>query len=676
MPNTTIFAGTGRRVLTTDQVEDTRDQYISDFEQAALIGSFSQSSEDDRSDGSGTALGLGQRTLDTATASQMLDYSDDLSTTPGLHTAALQSFTAALAVPAAPAREPAASEERDIPHTLAVYLASTLSSPDVRSPSCDSIASFPTDTLSEPGLSATGDEVSDSAWDGHSETGYASSAERASSRVYNTNKGLVMPKLRPEAVGHRHANARTVQDTNRKRVLIVGGTRKYRRRGRSVSYYADILVFFCTERQQRQLSAALSDHITNYVSPRRGQDDNKTQSHLTTASLASSTASFQDLYLSSGDFVSDAESEGEGNPPESIEIASSLASAAETCQEPFVALQSMLQPSAGHSSAAYQAVLKTLLSHVNAVHVCFWLLPVSKDQLTHIISSNRNCLRELCNTTLFVPITVSAHFDPLDQILEGPVRTALGISDKGTLISLSEQAKILSFSRCLATSRLRTILAGTDIAGMLDGKYKDWVAQADQAKSVKHTFSGADLSAAQPQSTSSMQSSSAILGSLSTSAIASLPAPSASIGSSSALSQDESESGPPPSLAQSWHSWQSRPQRSLSGACFDPLHIPSLVRLAGLNLSASFVTLRSTISGFISAAFHRYASSRDRVQTQQVPGDPNDGRATSGVTLPSSIRAFCSWNNAAAGDNTTGCLIRCHGIFIAAAIVSVALFFS
>lgn len=198
--------------------------------------------DDDDSDSvdstwSSTALGLGRRpdSEETTTGS-----TEDLSTTPGVHTGALRYFPLSTARTSSPVMpnyvdyEPASPT----PNTLDAYLTSTLSSPRARTLSSGSLSSFRTDMLSDYD---DRDEAALSEPD--SSHGRHSIQRDVRSTITGTHSGLprahglVMPRAASRASvsesssSQEHASAQaSCSETSAgpNRILVVGGTRESR----------------------------------------------------------------------------------------------------------------------------------------------------------------------------------------------------------------------------------------------------------------------------------------------------------------------------------------------------------------------------------------------------------------------------------------------------------------
>jgi hypothetical protein len=126
------------------------------------------------------------------------------------------------------------------------------------------------------------------------------------------------------------------------------------------------------------------------------------------------------------------------------------------------------------------------------------------------------------------------------------------------------------------------------------------------------------------------------------------------------------------------------PMPLLSGFA-DPLHIPSLFRLLGLNLVASFVGLKQRIFGF----FRTGSTSQYRRQPKRLPSssDSISSNSSSKVTSRQATRPpspvsyrpsfFCCNNGSGASkEDWSHCkAYRCRGLVIASFAIGIALFF-
>ena len=237
MSGSATWDGTGLRVVSNGFDSSSRSPLDS------VIPLESSCSDDgDRSSEEGTALAARPAYSDIGEA---LDSGDDLYTdmiTPGLHTATAGSMQFSphpiSTIPSSP-----------VPLTLASYLASNLSSPKTRSHSSGSLASFPTDLLSEisrqDSASRAGspygvetDEEAGSEF--NSDPGESSSSPVRKPRGDADRSALVMPKIVHEVHdsdiesekaasaarrrSRRSRYTRSAEKLSGPRIMIIGGS--------------------------------------------------------------------------------------------------------------------------------------------------------------------------------------------------------------------------------------------------------------------------------------------------------------------------------------------------------------------------------------------------------------------------------------------------------------------
>lgn len=654
-----------------------------------------------------------------------LDNSFDDMVTPGLHTAGMASLhfgatfnsNDGLNTSNAPYRSSASSSRpsssnyrSSAPHspgappmTLASYLSSTLSSPQTRSMSSGSLASFPTDFLSDisraESVADTDDGASELASDGGGDPSSSTSQLPPRSEARRSRRDehlrdssdLVMPKLAPSSNPDSHdgsspsdsdkaspapLNARRpvrvkqAQTTNNAanltttsssfpRVLIAGGTSKSCRIACChvilTVLNLVLLLFALTDKQQAKLKAALA-HGSDTPVYENGQ-----------ATLTN-----------------------RNQHQESVESVESLAAAGERAERPFTVLQTILRPELPTSDAALlENLLPSLLEQVAAVSVCLLILDVQhgKSLAQHVLEQFQH-IYDLSKFTALVPILVEAdgptERDSVSQLIQGSIDW-LGRSKDGRLASLKAKARPYHIRDL---DGIASALAGYDFNTSTVKSFQRWNSPilAFPARSFRGRQSPRQSKSMTPVSRPASNSSlSDVVNTATQGRSEDLPSFASSMLESVTL---------PPSVAQSESSTSSTGFKLASSTprtvrrrqpCYrnnlDPLHLPSLLRLVGLNLATSFSSFACTVK----AVFQNAKTTEEDVIRQLLEEDQgkNVNSDPKLEQMMPSVRPFygcCRWRYSPEGEEyyqEEKCKWqRCGGIIFAGTLIGITLWFS
>lgn len=360
---------------------------------------------------------------------------------------------------------------------------------------------------------------------------------------------------------------------------------------------------------------------------------------------------------------------------DSVEAVSDLLSAYERVERPFAALHQILRPGDDNASNTelLQNLLPSLLSQVSAISVCFLILDTSDGRsLAQHVSDQFPQIRMISEYAPLVPIIFDSEGDAhgtdcTSQLTQGTIDW-LGRSKRGTLGSLRSKARPfrLEYLQDLLVTLAASDLQSAPVKAFL--RYSS-LHSAPPTRSLK---------APEKEGTEapSAQDDTPFPASLDSSMLADVSIPSSSHISSSIPTQTPTASD----------NMRPRP-----GVCFplmlDPLHLPSLLRLVGLNLASSLQSLSCTMSNVL-----RYRKdsgpSPDEKLIQQLLAEQNMPLTPRPQPPVSSahIQPFfgCArWRYAGAnGDHgryrrhEKSAPRRCCGLFVAGIIVSIALWFS
>ena len=575
------YDGTGLRVIATPGgsagiVEDV--QEVTRYE-----------ASDDGSDSDVTALA--PRTASnvdpevTMQPSQAMDTPFDDLETPSLASATMQSMRFPTEVPQ--------------PSSLSTYLASTISSPKTRSQSSSSLASFPTDLLSEVSAvsvvdtdEAKSDVLSD---DGESET-------RSIASLTGSVSELVMPRMFGQS-GSSGASDKTSSSSDREqrtqaskeaaspytgaprlRFLIIGPNGTFACRPSTIPVHLCVVI----GAQRHDVKAMLG-----YRSSRSRRKKDR---------LPGSTSLPSEPEVA---FF-------EGVP--------SLKAAHERVLDPFETLKTLLQPDLTSAEASLvDSVLPFLLENASAVDACFWIInPERNISLAQHVSGNYTELRRLCKLATVFPIMsedlVDAEVNATSQLVQGDLEM-WGLGKDGQIANLRKRAKVLVLTGHHRNDEgLQTALRHAQLRSKSVELYRRWssVALPPPRPALRQTRTLRSGSTRQTNDSDTPTPSGLITTNL----------PS-SLSSSALASPSRPEAG--------WVNW--RPGNLHNGnrglVCrtphFDPLSAASLFHLVGLRLAQGIASFRSCFSwlwrqGVLSAGSEEARGAEDEGGAEDTPG--------------------------------------------------------
>lgn len=379
-----------------------------------------------------------------------------------------------------------------------------------------------------------------------------------------------------------------------------------------------------------------------------------------------------------------------------VECVGSLAAAGERAERPFTVLQTILRPEIPTTDAALlENLLPNLLDQVAAVSVCLLILDVqeSKTLAQHVLEQFQR-IYELAKFTALVPILVQSEDatgrDSVSQLTQGNIDW-LGRGRDGTLASLKAKARPYHIGEL---DGLALALAGYDFNASTVKSFQRWNSPVmvfpDHSRSSRGRQSGRQVRTEASSDrhgsnsdtseivTTQSQSPSQEPGSLASSMLESVTLPPLSSRSGCSASSEESKRSVrsvPSTIGQ-----RTRKSQQCHRDNLDPLHLPSLLKLVGLNLAASFTSVAYTIK----AVFRPTGASEDDEEIRKLL---EEDRARSGhdrtKPLPATLKPFygCGrWRYSTDGeqyhqDDKNKCQ-RCGGIIFAGLVIGIALWFS
>lgn len=442
------------------------------------------------------------------------------------------------------------------PSTLSTYLASVTSSPRSRSLSTSSLASFPTDLLSDASATDAEDES-------RSDTGSVGGEEDIWSinSVAGSLSQLIMPAVPVEAASSGASDSdRTSSSNNR-------GKERQRDNG---------------------IDASTSDHNLRFVII--GTDDalkHDLKAMLGRRSTRSRIKRGSETLGPSGSVKAD-------RPQRTtFECVSTLLEAQTRLLQPFEALKGLLKPDLNDAGASLvEAVLPFLLGNAGGVDACFWLIdPDKRVSLAQHVSQHYADLRRLCRIASVFPIIradlLAADISATSQLVQGDLEM-WGLSPNGKISSLRNRARVLTVRPHQKEDiELTQALREAQLRSKSVALYRKW------SMPPKSTFVRPVLPRARSGSSWSRPADSDNFGSS-----GELKSEDLALSvSSSALVSPTSPTSPISSTG--WPLGRARQRESLCRTeHLDPLHARSLLRLIGLQLADAFTALRATLAHF------------------------------------------------------------------------------
>ena len=392
----------------------------------------------------------------------------------------------------------------------------------------------------------------------------------------------------------------------------------------------------------------------------------------------------------------------------SIISAANFSVALQKVLSPFDALQRILGPKLSTSDGeATVSLLPDILERVEVIDVCIWMLPIRLQHLQDTLNGpDGSVLNQLSQYATILPLFVGK----LDN--EKDCRHALlrhnsnlaGIDEAGRLSPLMT-AHMASCSGDVTTSRLLNVLQAFDIRQSRSIAYTAWYAKfgkigsrpplyAESQRSrngsngsferLRRKSSGVCSVASEFSHAAQIDTQEA--SSFTTSMIEGLSLP--------PTSQHSSDPEQPalPSIRRARNVLGVKDPRQdskkLQATPLDPLHIPSLIRLMGLHLSAGLSAWRQRVAGLFArhSTFSRLPSSSPDNE-QEVGSDvfagsnPESLLDGSSSIAKRSVFGHCSrrYEPSRAENEPTWRdtrLYRCKGLIIAGVVLGVAMFFS
>lgn len=393
----------------------------------------------------------------------------------------------------------------------------------------------------------------------------------------------------------------------------------------------------------------------------------------------------------SGDFRSTS-NDTLSEQPDRVESVESLAAARERAERPFTVLQTVLRPEVSASDASLlENLLPSLLDQVAAVSVCLLILDVEdgKSLAQHVLDNFKH-IHELAKFTALVPILVQADNeggrDSVSQLIQGNIDW-LGRNKDNRISSLKAKARpyhlgdLDGLASALANHNFdaRTTKAFQrwnapviSIPARPKGRQSPKLRRPSSSDGSRPLTSSSSTDDSEKRSTSSPALRAQETPSFASSMLESVSVPASSL--QSGTSDHLNVIGAPPAA-------KKPAQRYRGHSQLDPLHLPSLLRLVGLNLAASFTSFASTLKAMFGPP---KTSDEDTIRAllQEDEARKPAGSA-SRVDVPATVKPFygcCRWRYSPDGEgyhqeDKSKCQ-RCSGIVLAGIVIGVALWFS
>lgn len=378
----------------------------------------------------------------------------------------------------------------------------------------------------------------------------------------------------------------------------------------------------------------------------------------------------------------------------SIESVGSLAAAGERVERPFTVLQTVLRPELPTTDASLlENLLPSLLDQVAAVSVCLLILDVDDGKkLAQHVLENFRCIYELSKFTALLPILVESDSeggrDSVSQLIQGNIDW-LGKNKDGKIASLKAKARpyhindLDGLALALASYHFnaQTVKAfqrwNTPLTlppSRMRGRHSPKTRRSSSATGSRPVSSSSSSGDSEQSNKALRSDQSQAPSSLTPSMLESVSVPPSSLHSGLGVSSELEKSDSTSTL------------RCKRAPChghsqLDPLHLPSLLRLVGLNLAASFTSFASTVK----AIFRPSEESEDDVIRALLEEDHlrRSGESKKQTIIPPTVKPFygcCRWRYTPDGEgyheeDKSKCQ-RCAGIVLAGIVIGVALWFS
>ena len=384
-----------------------------------------------------------------------------------------------------------------------------------------------------------------------------------------------------------------------------------------------------------------------------------------------------------------------------IETTQDIDSASERVVKPFNDLRGILRPDiVTEENELVHKLLPTLLIQAAAIDAVLLLLRTAPgESLAQHVAMRYTSIRRLSKLTTLVPV--------LYERLEGSAASHLtqgdidfwGLDKRGELASLRQKggAKVLSLTEMEVD--LAAVLFRANVGVRVQQCYQRWAAPASifEVSRPVYTRSGTALCGSRPSSSESknsdlLPSDPPTSNSLSTGSASSGQSamPSPTVGEAVELPVAHRVPAPPiwPGTAND------------TAPCVDPLHLPSLFRLMGISLAATFSRIRAGLSALLSGAtpLQEVATGNFRPASplsgsKRSSQNPDADTATSRSPSPANSEdarprspfiGCCKYRYLhgsfdGAGDRPFSPfeqMLRCKGLLIATCVFGIALFFS
>lgn len=354
-----------------------------------------------------------------------------------------------------------------------------------------------------------------------------------------------------------------------------------------------------------------------------------------------------------------------------IEQADDLSSLHSRVTKPLQGLRAIVRPDASTASSdLLQGLLPTLLDRVAAIDAIFWLVTSAE-----AIDAAESVIHDLSALVTVIPILLALD-EHLAHKLTSTFHEVAGLTGEDQLKALKDGGMVVYANRSACGSLLLALRTSEALANTID-RTLVFIGQAPNSLNTedhhRHQLPSSASGAASSTSGRSCSSGRSAdidshgLPSLGSSLIGSLSIPTSSpTNSGDALETNETSPGAFASLR------HSSPIPRSTAPRLDPLHLPSLIHLVGLNLVAGFRRWKSSFQGL-------FWSSRDvRTSTDVPPASTKEEAPFSspaehdssciGAAFILHPHRFYNPHNPAAG--------KVRGLVIAGVIVGLALFFS
>jgi hypothetical protein len=386
------------------------------------------------------------------------------------------------------------------------------------------------------------------------------------------------------------------------------------------------------------------------------------------------------------------------SPAFNIESVESLAAAGERAERPFTVLQSVLRPEIANTDASLlENLLPNLLDQVAAVSVCLLILEVPADKsLAQHISEQFQQLHHLSKLTALLPILVEKDGidgrDSVSQMTQGNIDW-LGRNKHGKIGSLKARARPYRIEELQgladglvehsfidptvrAFQRWNTPASASVLSGRRARRRSTAIPPAQTGSTSRLA-----TSTSEPQSPMSQDHSASLdLLSMSSSVAESISVPP----SSEELISRTSDVRKAKPLS------SARQERSCYSSHLDPLHLPSLLRLVGLNMATNFSSFAFSVKSFFQC-FVTQEKAKEETEEQAIRrllhADAVTARQAGAIPVlvgSQYVRPFfgCArWRYSPKDEDhyyyedKSACQ-RCGGIMLAGLVVGIALWFS